>query len=110
MKKLVIAATLCLLVTAAAAQRRKPCDLFGTVYFVKDKLDADFTVYLEETESFANLVVYREDNALYADQSGVWFITDRLGLAQYRVYVETIKGRADFTIHYTETRSFAGCN
>lgn len=99
-----------LLATATHAQRLKPCELFGAVYFVSDKTQADFSIYLEETESFADLVVFREDNALYADKSGVWFIADRPGLAQHLVFVETIKGRANFSVHYTETRSFAGCN
>jgi hypothetical protein len=110
MKKLLFVAAFFLMAVATQAQRLKPCNLYGSVFFVKDKYLADFTVYLEETESFADLVVFREDNALYADQSGIWFITDKMGLADYRVYIETIKGRANFTIHYTDSRSFAGCN
>ena len=113
MKKLTLLAVFsvfCLFATATQAQRLKPCEIFGSVYFVSDRAQADFSIYLEETESFADLVVFREDNALYADKSGVWFIADRPGLAQYLVYVETIKGRANFSVHYTETRSFAGCN
>jgi hypothetical protein len=110
MKKLFLLGVFALLAVGAQAQRLKPCNIYGSVYFVKDKFQADFSVYIEETESFADLVVFREDNALYADKSGVWFIANKIGLADYRVYIETIKGRANFSIHYTDNRSFAGCN
>lgn len=86
-----------------------PCKIYGTVYIERDRTQADLSVYLEETESFADLVVFKEDNSLYADKSGMWYITDKPGLADFRIYIESIKGRAHFSIFYTNTRSFAGC-
>jgi hypothetical protein len=92
------------------AQNSQLCDLYGTVYIEKEKTLADFSIYIEETsESFADLVIFREDNQLFADKSGIWYFTDNRGLAQYRVFIEKNKDRADFSIFYTDTRSFAGC-
>ncbi|MES2730842.1 MAG: DUF6150 family protein [Bacteroidota bacterium] len=110
MKKILFFLAFIWLSTEAQAQTIKPCEIFGTVCFVQDKFQADFSVYIEETESFATVRVFREDNALYADQTGVWFITNKPAYADYLVYVETIKGRANFTIYYTDTKAFAGCN
>ena len=46
------------------------CRIYGSVYFERDprrKYGTHFTIYEETEEAFANLVVYKEDNKLFAD-------------------------------------------
>jgi len=85
------------------------CRIYGTVYIEKDRAYADYRVYVAEDEGAANMSVFLEDNALYADQSGIWYFTKDRNQAQYRIYLEKTKSFADFSIAYTTARSFAGC-
>jgi hypothetical protein len=85
------------------------CRLYGAVYIEKDRNHADFSVFVAEDEGAANMAVFVEDNALYADQSGVWYFTKDRNQARYRVFLEKTKSFADFSIAYTTARSFAGC-
>ena len=86
-----------------------PCQIFGTVYVEKKREDATFRVYLEESDAFANIVVYKQTNKLYADKTGFWYFTEARGFADFSIYIESNKALADFTIYYTNTESFAGC-
>lgn len=86
------------------------CRVYGSVYFVKDRHRADFFVYIEEDETMADIAVFKENVDLYADRPGIWFITENEAFADFRLYVEDRKGSQDFTVFYTETESFAGCN
>jgi hypothetical protein len=104
-----------LLLTAIGgfAQNNKaidPCKIFGAVYIEKNRVDATYRVFVEEGEAFANLIVYKHDNKLYADKPGNWYITPSKGFADYSIFIESNKGLADFSIFYTKTESFAGCN
>lgn len=85
------------------------CRLYGAVYIEKDRAYADFSVFVAEDEGAANMAVFVEDNALYADQSGIWYFTKDRSQARYRVFLEKTKSFADFSIAYTTARSFAGC-
>lgn len=92
-----------------APGRVDPCKVFGKLYIVTDKRQADYKIYEEETEAFAQLVVYKQDNRFYADKQGQWFFTKDRTEADFWVYFVDSKGLSDFTIAYTQTESFAGC-
>ena len=87
-----------------------PCKIWGAVYVEKNRNDASYRVYLEESDAFANLVVYKQANKLYADKPGFWYFTTVRDFADFSIYIETNKALADFTLYYTATESFAGCN
>lgn len=110
--KLVVTFTLGLImlnVYQVEAQSFDACQVYGTVYEADSPNDASFTVYLETSEAFADLVVYQEDNRLMANESGHWFFTDKPAFAHFSIYFVNKRGLADFSIFYTETLSFAGC-
>lgn len=86
------------------------CQLYGVVYVTENPNEANFKVYIEDSEAFADLVVFREDNRLMADKSGVWHISDSPAFANFSIYFERRRGLADFAIFYTDILSFAGCN
>ncbi|MEJ8804535.1 DUF6150 family protein [Pontibacter sp. H249] len=88
------------------------CKVYGSVYLERDpkyKNTASYTVFLEEDEAFANMVVYRESNKLFADATAVWYITSKKAFADHIVYVTDNRNFADFTVHFTKVRSFAAC-
>ncbi|TAG50803.1 MAG: hypothetical protein EAZ27_14170 [Cytophagales bacterium] len=85
------------------------CKIYGKIYIVDQKHLADYKVYEEETESFANLTVFKQENRFYADKNGQWFITKDKREADFWIYMTEQKGQSDFTIAYTPTESFAGC-
>lgn len=88
------------------------CEIYGAVYLERDprrKANSHFTVYEETEEAFANLVVYKEDNKLFADKAGLWYITPNRDFADYIIFVSPNRNLADFGVHFTTVRSFAGC-
>lgn len=91
------------------AQAFDPCTLFGTVYVTPYAEEAHFIVFEEETEGFADILVFPEENQLFADRKGLWFFTDDPGFADFIVYLNDDRSFADFSIYFTETESFAGC-
>lgn len=94
------------------AVARDFCRIYGSVYLERDpkyKNTAAFTVYLDEEEAFANMVVYRESNKLFADATAVWYLTPNKAFADHILYVTDNRNFADFTVHYTKVRSFATC-
>ncbi|GAB3202560.1 hypothetical protein ABID22_002695 [Pontibacter aydingkolensis] len=91
---------------------RDYCKIYGAVYLERDpkyKNTAAHTVYLNEEEAFANMVVYRENNKLFADATAVWYLTPNKAFADHIVYVTDNRNFADFTVHFTNVRSFAAC-
>ena len=86
------------------------CQIYGSVFFVDNAADAEYTVYVEDEESFANISVYLEESPSYADIPGHWYSTPDPYLADVRIYISDNIAEADFTIAFTETESFAGCN
>ncbi|GAB3828755.1 DUF6150 family protein [Hymenobacter jeollabukensis] len=89
-----------------------PCKLYGAIYLERDPRRRGFcsaTVYVEQQEAFANLVVFQEANKLFADKAGLWYITDARDFADFTVLVTDNRSFADFGIYYTKVRSFAGC-
>jgi hypothetical protein len=91
---------------------RNFCKVYGAVYLERDpkyKNTASYTVYLDEEEAFANMVVYRENNKLFADGTAIWYLTPKKAFADHIIYVTENRNFADFTVHYTDVRSFATC-
>ena len=85
------------------------CDIYGLVYFEENKNYAHALVYIEEDETISDLLVFKEDNRLFADEKGIWYITDNPSLANYRLHKVQEKRFADFSITYIEDRAFVGC-
>ena len=90
----------------------EPCKIYGSVYLETDPSRRNYclgTVYVEPEEAFADLVVFKEANKLFADKAGLWADAPGRDFADYVLFVTTDRSRADFAIHYTKVRSFAGC-
>ena len=86
------------------------CDVYGQIYVSNDPRRADFRVFIEDSEAFADLIIYKEENALYADRRGIWHFTKDRNLANIWIYIEKDRGLADILVYYTDYESFAGCN
>lgn len=88
------------------------CRIYGSVYLERDpkyKNDAAYTVFLGEEEAFADMIVYRETNKLFADATAVWYLTPNKAFADHILYVTDNRNLADITVHFTTVRSFATC-
>lgn len=88
------------------------CRIYGSVYLERDpkyKNDAAYTVFLGEEEAFADMIVYRESNKLFADATAVWYLTPNKAFADHILYVTDNRNLADITVHFTTVRSFATC-
>lgn len=95
----------------AQAQRLNidKCRIYGKMFIVQDKTRADFSIYVDDSEGLADIIVYQHSNKFYADRPGQWFFTPNRAEADFWVFIETTRGYADFIIAYTQTESFAGC-
>ena len=88
------------------------CRIYGSVYFERDpkrQSGTHYTIYEEPEEAFANLVVYKEDNKLFADAPGLWHEASNRDFADFIVFVSPNRNLADFGVYFTQSRSFAGC-
>ncbi|ALW87178.1 hypothetical protein AUC43_02005 [Hymenobacter sedentarius] len=95
-----------------AAGPLEPCKIYGSVYLETDPSRRNYclgTVYVEPEEAFVDLIVFKEANKLFADKAGLWADAPARDFADYVLFVTTDRSRADFSIHYTKVRSFAGC-
>jgi uncharacterized protein DUF6150 len=110
MRKLLL--FLCLVIPAGVcqAQMNGNCDVYGQIFVTEIPQQAHYRVFIDDSEAFANLVVFEEENALMADREGMWFFTNSRGLANFSIYFTENKSDADFTIFYTDIPGFAGCN
>ena len=88
---------------------RQTCSLSGTVYIAESPQEADYLVYVQDSETAAHLVVFSEENQLMADQPGLWFFTDKRAFSDFSVYFTPSPKQADFFIAYTNEPAFAGC-
>lgn len=91
------------------AQQKPHCQLAGSVYVVKDRPRAMYRVYIEPNEAFADMLVVKVDNKLFADKGGLWHFTDTFAAADFTIFIEKERSLADFSIHFIDTESFAGC-
>ncbi len=90
----------------------EPCKIYGSVYLEMDPRRANScfaVVYMEPEQAFADVLVFNETNKLFADKAGLWCPAENREFADYVLFVTTDRSRADFAIHYTKVRSFAGC-
>ncbi|GAA4377894.1 DUF6150 family protein [Hymenobacter koreensis] len=97
---------------AVARGYADPCKIYGSIYIERDPRRRGYcnaTVYVEQQEAFASLVVYDEANKLFADKAGLWYRTDARDFADFTVFITDNRAIADFGIYYTKSRSFAGC-
>ncbi|WP_018479885.1 DUF6150 family protein [Pontibacter roseus] len=95
-----------------AAVSQDICRIYGSVYLERDpkyRNTASHTVFLGDDEAFATMVVYRENNKLFADGTAIWYITDKKAFADHILYVTDNRNFADFTVHFTSVRSYAAC-
>lgn len=90
-------------------QSQAYCQLKGPVFIETNAARAQFRVYLEESESFADLLVFKTTNALFADKPGLWFFTPSRAQASFSILLVKERSQADFSVHYIDTESFAGC-
>ena len=86
------------------------CNLRGSVYIAEERGKADFIAYQEDSEAFADFLVFEEENRLYATEEGVWFFVDNRGIADFSIYLTKSKGEADFVFAFTDSPTFAGCD
>ena len=96
--------------TMASFFQPEYCRLFGSFFEVDDPMEADYMVYLEASETFADLIVYEQSNRLYADKEGMWYFEKKSNNARYRVFFTDKKKEAHFSVYLTRFESFAGCN
>jgi hypothetical protein len=99
-------------VAAAPAGSLEPCRIYGAIYLERDPNRRGFcfgAVYEEPEEAFADVLVFPENNKLFADKAGLWYFTEARDFADYVLFVSKDRSVADFSIHYTKVRSFAGC-
>lgn len=85
------------------------CNLFGRVFIEQKAHLAQYKVFVQESEHLADVLIYKQDNSLYADKQGNWFMTDEKSYADIIIYITKNQSEADFSIYYTDTESFAGC-
>lgn len=100
----------CSLVFGSDTSAIDPCDVYGKIYVTGDARRADFRVYVEDTESFADVIVFKQSNSLFADRAGQWNFVNNRDFARVIIYWEKQRNMADFSIAYTDVESFAGCN
>jgi len=91
------------------AQSQPFCSLKGPVFLVDNMNQAQYRVFIEKSEAFADLPVYKAPNALFADKSGLWFFTATRAQASFTIVYVTQKSLADFSIFFTDNEAFAGC-
>ena len=85
------------------------CQVYGSVYEVNEPYLADLIIFEELSEVTADLLVYEQQNRLYANKPGMWYFEDKKDFARFKIFFTTNKSEADFIVYFTEFESFAGC-
>jgi Family of unknown function (DUF6150) len=96
----------------AVVAESRICRMYGSVYLTSDpkqKSYARYIVYVEPEETYADLLVFKENNKLFADGPGLWYMTTNRTFADHVFFVTNNRAFADFSIHFTDKRTFAGC-
>ena len=86
------------------------CQAYGSVYEVNEPYLADLIIFEELSEVSADLLVYEQQNRLYANKPGMWYFEDKKDFARFKIYFTPNKSEADFIVYFTEFESFAGCS
>jgi len=84
------------------------CQLRGSVLVVKDPRMAQVKVFLAQSEPFADLLIFKADNKLFADKPGLWHFTTVRAQADFIIAYVT-EEQADVKVFFIENESFAGC-
>lgn len=95
---------------AGAQSTRSWCAIQGGVFVEKEATRAQYRVFVEDSESFADLLVFKAPNLLFADKPGLWFMATSPAQAEVRIFFVKERNQADFSIFYIDNESFAGCN
>ncbi|MEQ8712832.1 MAG: DUF6150 family protein [Cyclobacteriaceae bacterium] len=85
------------------------CNIYGTIYETGDPYEAHFKVYEEGSEAFARIIIFEEENRLYATKPGHWSFVENRDLADFIVYFTEESRDAEFSVYFTSFESFAGC-
>jgi hypothetical protein len=87
------------------------CEVYGSIYVeTVNRNQAEFTVFINKENTFPDIKVYLEENQLYADKPGLWYFVKDRELADHVIFIEKDKGRARYSVYYTDRESDAGCN
>jgi hypothetical protein len=107
---LVLGLFFCLgLPTLAYSQNKAYCDIKGAVFVVQERAQAQYRVFIEKSEAFADIAIYKAPNLLFADRSGLWYVTETRAQADHTIAYVDDRAMADFTIFFIDNESFAGC-
>jgi hypothetical protein len=80
-----------------------------TIYVTDTESWADITVYVTETEAWADLVVYKESTESWATGNrGRWYFTETESWADKTIYFTDTESWADLVIYFTDTEAWAG--
>lgn len=82
-------------------------DVYGDIYFTKNRSEADYLVFVESHQISADLNVYKTSNAC---GTGLWNIVNHAIQADYIIYITNNSAEADFSIYYVSNQIFAGEN
>ncbi len=107
---LIVLLGLAFLGSASKNAQYDPCEIYGLVFIEENPRLAHFKVYEETSEAFADVIIFEEENRLYADRKGKWHFTDKREFADVYIYFEEDRGLSDFSVFFTEYESFSGCN
>lgn len=108
LKLVLVGLALCFFTQTGKAQAAY-CQLKGSFYEEKNPARIQYRVFLAESESFADLLVFKVDNNLFADKPGLWHLTNSRAQANYFISFVEDRSKADFSIYFIDTESFAGC-
>lgn len=93
-----------------AKNQNAACRIYGAIYIETQKSMAHFSVFVSEYEEDADLLTFKQDNRLFADQVGLWHIVSDRSFADYTIYLESDEAYADFSVYYVDDEAMAGCN
>lgn len=108
MRKLIVVGLLLFSFSEIFSQRES-CKVYGSIAYVNSPYKADYSVYIEPETGMADLIVFKENQKLMADEEGMWYITESVNFADFRIFITDELNKADFTIEFVEERAFARC-
>jgi hypothetical protein len=85
------------------------CQISGAVFIDTNPNRIQYRVFIEESESFADMLVFKASNTLFADKPGLWYFTNARAQATTGIMIVKERSLADFSIHFIDTETFAGC-
>jgi len=109
MKSLLILTISILLFSGSVSAQKAWCEIKGSVFVTDNPRLANWMVFQEEEDSFAQMMVFKEINRLFADKGGRWHFVNNPGLADHIIYYVTNRSMADFSVYFTDVPTFAGC-